>query len=56
MEHEEYREKTVDDLKERVLELAKRRGFLWPLGYTAETKRRKRVARDFCRGGRCVPN
>ena len=30
MEHEEYREKTVDDLKERVLELAKRRGFLWP--------------------------
>jgi glycyl-tRNA synthetase len=30
MEHEEYREKTVDDVKERVLELAKRRGFLWP--------------------------
>ncbi|MGZ4947267.1 MAG: hypothetical protein ACXV5N_12990, partial [Halobacteriota archaeon] len=30
MEREEYRENPVDDLKERVLELAKRRGFLWP--------------------------
>jgi len=30
MEPEEYRENPVDDLKERVMELAKRRGFLWP--------------------------
>ncbi|MGZ4922692.1 MAG: glycine--tRNA ligase [Halobacteriota archaeon] len=30
MEHEEYREKIIDNIKERVLELAKRRGFLWP--------------------------
>jgi len=27
---DEYHEKSFDDLKERVLELAKRRGFLWP--------------------------